>query len=105
MKIKFNTTSRGFSYGEFTEANGNKCSLQISSACEDEALMWLGFDKIGLKTFTPYTGGWKDILEDEIKQKFNCQDILSNTRMHLTQSQVQALLPYLTKFAKTGEFV
>jgi hypothetical protein len=32
-------------------------------------------------------------------------DVLLTTRMHVTQDQVKALLPILTYFAETGDYV
>src|SRR6185436_11010587 len=99
MSIK--QTQRGFSFTEFQDANGVKCSLQISSAVQDERLLWFGADSIGLKTFVPFTEGWKDMPEYELAAKLGVKDVLANTRMHLTQSQVKELLPLLTRFAET----
>lgn len=95
--IKITETSRGFEYGEFEDANDVLCNIQVSSSIQEEALIWLGADEIGLKCFKS-NQGWEDVeLDCSEGQKY-----IANTRMHLTQSQVKDLLPILTKFAKTG---
>jgi hypothetical protein len=92
-------TSRGFSRYEFADGNGVMCSLQQSSAAE-RAMIWLGCNKIGLKRFSPGKG-WEDIeTPDEGPDGIGH---VANTRMHLTQEQVAALLPILQRFVDTGE--
>jgi hypothetical protein len=93
------TTSRGFDRLEFTDANGVKCSLQKSSiACQD--LIWFGCNEIGLKRFTPHVG-WADVaLEQDLPYGVTH---IANTRMHLSRDQIRDLLPFLIKFAETGE--
>ena len=92
-------TNRGFRIDKFTDANGVSCSLQISSAVRDESLVWIGCDDIGLKKFVPHAG-WADVpLEQD--HPYGITHV-ANTRMHLTQSQVRALLPALQHFAETG---
>ena len=99
--MQINPTARGFSRGEFTDSNGQKCSIQISSAIEDEALLWLGCDKIELTVGMP----WRVISDEEIERTFGAHagHVLANTRLHLSQSQVRELLPLLQKFAETGD--
>lgn len=95
---KFKKTQRGFGYREFHDANGVDCSIQESSAIQDEALIWFGADDIGLKHFVAGRG-WKDVeLTDTMQEHY-----IANTRMHLTQSQVAELIPILQKFVDTGE--
>lgn len=95
--MEFSSTSRGFGLLEFKDANGIECTLQESSACRDEGLIWLGAKDIGLQHFKAYEG-WKDVeLVNTIEEHY-----VANNRMHLTQSQVQKLLPILKRFAKTG---
>lgn len=102
MKLK--KTGRGFAIGEFKDRYGHKCSLQKSSIATEDCI-WLGVDdaepkimasiasQYGIKTNE--TTGW---IEYPIPK-----DVLLNTRMHLTQEQVKALLPILITFAETGE--
>lgn len=94
-------TNRGFRIDRFTDANGVACSAQVCSAARDEALLWLGCSEIGLKRFTPHRG-WEDV---ELEQDMARGGVghVANTRMHLTQSQVRALLPALQHFAETGD--
>ena len=72
-------TERGFGFYEFKDKYGQECSLQDSSLASEPAV-WLGVDI--------------DLKGDEIQN-----------RMHLTQEQVKALLPILTYFAETGDYV
>jgi hypothetical protein len=92
-------SERGFNILDFVDANGEACNLQESSAARDEGLIWLGCRDIGLKRFVPGQG-WSDVpLEDDFPDGVSHD---ANTRMHLTQSQVRALLPYLHNFAEHG---
>lgn len=95
-----NRTQRGFRIENFTDSNGVKCSLQVSSAARQEPLVWLGCDEIGLKRFRPGYG-WMDVTLEEP----NLSGIVhtANTRMHLSQSQVRDLLPALQHFAEHGD--
>lgn len=106
------TTCRGFAYGEFTDNNGQSCSLQRSSAFggKDGELIWLGVNNRG-NTFSvcgrsdaarANNGGW-GWQEKSLSTMFPDSDINIPDRMHLTQKQVKALLPALQHFAKTGE--
>lgn len=72
-------TSRGFSLIEFTDRNGEKCSLQKSSIATEDCI-WLGSDEDPKK----HLGQWL------------------GSRMHLSQAQVKELLVPLKFFAKTG---
>ncbi len=105
-KIKVTENCRGFKNGQFTDANGQICSIQVSSAMHDERLLWLGCHELDLRVGMP----WRSVSEAELAKILgatafheNIPAINANTRMHLTQSQVKALLPLLTKFAKTGQ--
>ncbi len=101
MTIETNPTSRGFERGQFTDRNGVSCSIQESSAADDEGLIWLGCNDIGLMKFTPYYGGWETVeLEMDLP---NGTYHSANTRMHLTQSMVRELLPLLQHFVETGQ--
>jgi len=88
-------TSRNFGIYCFTDMYGKECSLQDSSLATESAI-WFGVDKPDVKTFRAGEG-WKDFpLPD---------DIHISGRMHLTQEQVKALLPILTYFAETGDYI
>ena len=92
-------TARGFARYEFTDENGVACSLQKSSAAEED-LIWLGCNEIGLKRFTPGVG-WQTV---ELHQGGPGEvSHIANTRMHLKREQVAELLPLLNKFVETGE--
>lgn len=79
--ITIDTTSRGFAIAKFKDRNGEACSLQKSSVATEDCI-WLGRDAADKDpdTSAPLGG-----------------------RMHLTQSQVADLLPFLRRFVLTGE--
>ena len=82
--MQITTTSRGFRIIEFKDRYAQPCSLQKSSLATEDCV-WLGVDKR---------------LDLNTGQELPDSD---NHRMHLTQEQVRALLPYLQAFADTGE--
>lgn len=89
---------RGFYIANWTDSYGAKCSIQESSLASEEGHIWLGCDDIGLKRFEPGKG-WSDV---PLQQDFNGINHSANTRMHLSQSMVQDLLPLLQHFAEHG---
>lgn len=91
--MQMKQTDRGFMLASFKDGNGHECSIQESSACRDEGLIWLGIDRPEVKTFG--ANGWQDVPLPE--------DVLLGGRMHLTQSQVRELLPLLQHFAECGD--
>ncbi len=97
-------TDRGFDILHFNDRNGVLCSLQKSSIATEGAI-WFGCDDANPQIMasqaaehgieTVQASGWVSYpIPDEV---------LLNTRMHLTQEQVRKLLPYLQHFAETGE--
>jgi hypothetical protein len=96
-------TSRGFALYKFIESNGNICSIQKSSAAEQD-LIWLGCDKLDIQGFTPYgqPESWASITEEQINEKFGTKHINGNNRMHLSRETVSKLIPILQKFVDTG---
>ncbi len=90
-------TQRGFNIGKFKDRYCNQCSIQESSLATEKAI-WLGIDNPKLTVF-----------ENETKGKYLITDMPTNfsveSRMHLTQDQVKELLPFLQKFAETGELI
>lgn len=101
--MKKQHTSRGFSFYQFSDINGNICSIQKSSSAEND-LIWLGCDKLDIQGFTPYgkPEAWAAITEEQINKKFGTQHIIANNRMHLSRETVAALIPILQKFVDTG---
>jgi hypothetical protein len=101
--MKKQKTSRGFAYYKFIESNGNICSIQKSSAAEQD-LIWLGCDKLDIQGFTPYgqPESWASITEEQINEKFGTEHINGNNRMHLSRETVSKLIPILQKFVDTG---
>ncbi len=102
-------TNRGFRRGEFKDTY-TPCSIQKSSAAMYDAI-WLGVNesdpqimvsdaiRMGILEADKRTGedrnGWMPYPVPE--------QVLMNTRMHLSRDQVINLLPILLKFAATGE--
>lgn len=85
--ILLRPTERGFLRGEFRDLNGDRCSIQKSSAGSQPAL-WLGCDEgLDVNDRPPWPGKKRELL----------------ARMHLSQDMVKALLPLLQHFAETGE--
>lgn len=102
-------TDRGFRIKHFLDSYGLRCSVQKSSLATEDAI-WLGIDdpeprimardavKLGrddlLKPDEPVEGWVPFPIPDEVH---------ITTRMHLTQEQAKALLPYLQHFVETGD--
>jgi len=97
-------TNRGFRLYKFSDRDGYKCSLQKSSIATEHCV-WLGIDdaepkvlhsdakKVGVDTDKDC--GWVDYPIPE--------EVLLNTRLHLTQQQARAVAKQLFYFAETGE--
>lgn len=90
--MKAKKTMRGFAYGEFQDRSGVQCSLQKSSLATEDAI-WIGCNNANPRQLIPGEG-WVSIQMPE--------GYVADTRMHLTQKQVKALLPHLQKFVETG---
>ena len=90
--MKIEKTKRGFHIINFLDSNNVKCSLQESSAAEDDYI-WLGCDDANPRKLVPYEG-WQPIKMPE--------DYLADTRMHLNRDKVAELLPCLIQFVMTG---
>ncbi len=95
-------SQRGFRFIKFEDANGNPCSLQESSAARDEGLVWFGNDTKNTINVMNHLGqrGWSKVNLDSI---YGHGNVVIDDRMHLTQSQVKDMLPYLIYFAEHGE--
>ena len=98
FEIKMGKTGRGFALGEFTDSYENICSIQKSSLATEDAI-WLGCDNanpriLACKVNGGIPNGWVDYPVPE--------DVSFTTRMHLTVKMVEALIPLLQKFVKTG---
>ena len=97
-------TNRGFDIKEFKDRYDESCSLQKSSIATEDCI-WLGVTnptvKARAKELHPERAdeltGWLNVPLPPSAQ--------ASGRMHLTQDMVKDLLPYLTKFAETGELV
>jgi hypothetical protein len=93
--LKKSKTNRGFGLYTFIDKYGVECSLQDSSLATEPAI-WFGVNEPNPKKLTKEKGWEKYELPE---------DIHMSTRMHLTQEQVKKLLPILTFFAETGNYV
>lgn len=102
--MEITKTHRGFALSNFTDRNGEQCSIQKSSLATEDAI-WLGIDDARPQIMaskaraygvdTVETTGWVPYpIPDEV---------LLTTRMHLTREQVAELLPLLQRFVATGE--
>lgn len=97
--MKFGQTGRGFQLVEFTDRGGEVCSIQESSAMDEEGLIWLGCKDLNVKVMKEGMMGWHDL---DIKNMDGVKEFVANNRMHLSQSMVKDLLPLLTYFAEHG---
>ncbi len=102
--MKIGKNQRGFATSEFSDRYDVKCSIQKSSLAFEDCI-WLGVDeadpkimasdalKLGIKTDARV--GWIPYPVPD--------QVLINTRMHLTREQVAELIPVLQRFVDTGE--
>lgn len=93
MVSEIDKTYRGFDYKRFKDKYNVECSLQKSSLATQDCI-WLGCNNADPKVLSPFQG-WEPV---EMPEGY-----VANTRMHLNQEQVKELLPYLIRFAETGE--
>lgn len=98
--MKFEQTGRGFKLVEFTDRCGETCTIQESSAIDEEGLIWLGCKDLDVKVMKEGMKGWHNL---DIKQINGVEEFVANNRMHLSQSMVKDILPILTYFAEHGE--
>lgn len=98
--MKFEQTGRGFQIVEFTDRCGETCTIQESSAMDEEGIIWLGCKDLDVKVMKEDIKGWHDL---DIKQIKGVTEFVANNRMHLSQSMVKEILPILTYFAEHGE--
>lgn len=93
MEIEKN--QRGFDFANFEDRYGEKCSIQKSSLAFEEAI-WFGIKEPQLTIFEDEKCG--KYIKTSMPKTF-----MVSSQMHLTQDMVKDLLPYLIKFAETGE--
>jgi hypothetical protein len=84
--FELSITSRGFGVVKFLDQAGQACSLQDSSL-GTEAAIWFGVDNTGGSVIGP-SGSYNEQV---------------SVRMHLTQTMMRQILPYLQDFAETGK--
>lgn len=102
--MKKSKNQRGFNYIEFKDSYGAKCSIQKSSSAMQDKI-WFGVNdadpkimatdakKLGIKS--DENNGW-------VKYPIP-EQVLLNTRMHLTQKQAKKIIKVLKRFVKTGD--
>lgn len=102
--MKVGHTARGFALIEFTDRYGAKCSLQKSSLATEDAI-WFGPNDADPKIMASHAQSL-DITTDEktgwIKYPIP-NEVVFNTRMHLTRTDVRKLLPHLIRFVLIGD--
>lgn len=103
---KVRRTERGFARADFKDQYQIECSIQKSSIA-GKSCIWFGCNEGNPRVLafqinggTP--NGWVPL---PLPKGVKLEDIVCDTRMHLTQAQVKALLPLLQKFVKTGELL
>lgn len=102
--MRIRKTERGFAVGEFKDRYGVACSIQKSSLASEDCI-WLGCDEPSPRVLkfkvTGIADGWVP-LPFPVPSNITLDDILCDTRMHLTRKQVKELLPILQRFVETG---
>ncbi len=95
MNMKELINGRGFKVIEFMDRYNVGCTIQESSLCD---AIWFGVNEAEPKILA------SDIMEDGTGwAKYPIpNNVLINTRMHLTVDQVRELIPILQKFVDTG---
>lgn len=90
-------TNRGFAFIAFNDRYDVPCCIQESSLATEPAI-WLGIQeaqpKILANKINPEGTGW---LEYRLSD-----DVMINTRMHLTQENAKELVKVLNRFIETG---
>lgn len=90
-KVEAGTNERGFAYIEFEDKNRQECSLQLSSAADEESI-WLGCTTgVHYDVNTRVT----ELPSDSVNKCL--------ARMHLTRTQAAWLARQLRHFVKHGE--
>lgn len=92
---KVEHTARGFERLEFTDRYGVRCSLQQSSLATERAI-WLGCNGSDPRVLIPGQG-WTTILMSRDYK-------LVDTRMHLNEDQVRALIVHLQDWLTSDSF-
>lgn len=104
MRMKRETTNRGFYRFTFTDRYQKECSIQESSLAT-EACIWLGINDANPQIMASQSGRFGVSTEE------TCgwipypvpDDVSFDTRMHLTRKQAKHLGEMLIRFAETGE--
>ena len=102
--MKRTKTGRGFSFVEFEDSYGKKCSIQKSSNAEGDYI-WIGCDDAEPKVLareagrlginTEHTTGWVDYPIPK--------NVSLTTRMHINKDQAEDIIAILNEFVSTGE--
>lgn len=91
--MEYAKTKRGFSIITFYDRYDSLCEIQESSLAGEDCI-WLGVARADPKVLIKGRGWVEFPIPD---------DVLLNTRMHLTIGQVKDLIPVLQHFVETGE--
>lgn len=104
FKDTMGKTERGFAITNFVDRYGAMCSLQKSSLATEDAI-WFGVNDANPQIMASDAIKLGLALEGETGWvRYHIpKEVLLSTSMHLTQEHVQQLLPYLIRFAETGE--
>jgi hypothetical protein len=93
---------RGMNRGTFQDTYNHACYVQESSAAASpERSLWLGLLRPAL-TVDLKSGARVQMEPSTVASALNADSVHMPSVMHLSQSQVAALLPLLTEFAQTG---
>lgn len=88
-------TNRGFELIEFKDEYDIECSLQESSLASKRCI-WLGCNKANPRVLVPGQS-WQPVPMPA--------DYIADTRMHLDEEQVKALIVHLQRWLDAGTFV
>jgi hypothetical protein len=103
-------TARGFEIVEFVDRYGHKCSLQQSSCADSDvpgaSCVWLGpssAEPIVMASQAASVGVKTNVTEGWVPYPIP-EQVSLNTRAHLGEEQVKALIVSLQRWVDTGSF-
>ena len=113
--MKLEITERGFGRINFEDANNESCSLQKSSSADSK--IWLGVNDVKIQILRPEFKKVREEFEKNVDTFLkDCdgsflgwskltlpKEFFIPSRMHLNRNQVKELLPFLMRFAATGQ--
>lgn len=96
--MKETITKREFDIISFKDSDNTKCSIQKDYKSKGNCI-FLGSDEVKIYGITDRRF---KISEEEIRKKFELNDIETNSRIKLNRYQVRELIPILQKFVDSG---